>query len=62
MEFEKNLIMCSVCKRIQIDEKNNLWLGEKDDSNLYKIYLTTYQNRISHGLCSDDYERELKKI
>ena len=55
---EDLLTMCCVCKKIKIEEGDNLqWLSRADNSVLYDKLINKSEERISDGYCPDDLEK-----
>ena len=43
--------ICSHCRNIRINDKNDLWLSSDADPKLYQRFLDRYEGRLSHGIC-----------
>ena len=56
------LVMCCVCKKIRIDDENDLWLSREDNPVLYDKLINRFDERISHTYCPEDYEIVMEEI
>lgn len=62
MRIEKEvLVICSVCKKIRINDRTDLWLKKEDDPRLYNELYNQFRSRISHSFCPEDGDKRLKE-
>ncbi len=62
--IEKELLtVCCAhgCDKIRIDDDKNLWLSRENDRVQYDELMNQFAERISHGLCPEDYEVAMKE-
>lgn len=56
------LAICSECKKIRIDNENDIWLAEQGNERLYGRYMEKYSEILSHTYCHDCYDEALKEL
>lgn len=54
--------ICSVCKKIRIDNENNTWMSKENQPKLYERYIQKYEKKLTHSYCDPCYTKELSKI
>lgn len=51
MGIEEVLAVCAKCKKIRINDDDNLWLDKAQNKSLYYQLIDRYKGRLSHGFC-----------
>ncbi len=61
--IEKEILaICSICKKIRVDDEANLWLRRKDNPVLYDRLMDMFRGRLSHSYCPEDYQEIMKNL
>jgi len=56
------LIVCPICKRIEVDPDSKTWLSRDFDSDKYDFLIKKYEGRINSSLCDNCYDIQMNEI